>query len=1506
MEIKIRLKKPSFARHARLFRILKNGWVRAVCIVIVLALVTLELNVVLQPYLVGHTYAMGNAGTVLSQKDKFLGDRLVFDNKEQAFLFNADYNPMQDTSESGAGGAKITAKAYQDPTKGVEVSDPINQIDFTLVPKFDLLEGKQDANRIVYPLRNGTGWLVYTMQATGVKEDVVLDHANGNNMSLTYDMKLDDGFVTRLQKDGSVGVFGPDTVLTGHISTSNDKDAALLKNARNNAPKNKLYFSMPAPVAYTTTGDDANIDVHYEVDGNQVKTVARKLKQGHYPLTIDPSVTVTSTSDLFRDTNPESNADFDATTGSIARGKVTGGVIPAWTNNTNNLATARFLHGGTIYDDYAYVAGGAGAGSTTNLTTVEFARLSTVNQTIGTWSTTTALPAGLSRFTLLAYNGYLYAIGGSTTNTSCGTDSNNVYYNRIQVNGQLSGTWTATATLPSSVCGLGAAVYNGKMYVAGGRTGSATSTGITTAAYATINPNGSLATFTSDDSTLPAARFDADLRIYNGYAYLIGGNLNGTLTNTVLYAPLATDGSLYGGAGTLTWKSASAFGTARSNGGASFTATNDGYMYVQGGCSAYTSDSCTAVRSEVQTAQINADGTLGPWSDVATSIASLSRVGNTIALWRGTIYSFAGCTGMTASVVSCVSGNTINTQSYSKVSDPGQVGPVNTTTSMPTALFAHGSVVNAGRIYVVGGCIKVSCETGTADTTGNSYYATLNADGTIGAWTTDSTHILNSAGIGGATGLAAFGMAVYGNTLYATGGYTVGGPSRNVYYASLNASTGALTGNWTLQSNKLGATTYYNSAVAYRDFLFVFGGCIGTTGSAGCSTYRNTNYRMPLSAAGVPGTLTTSAATGNFLNLPAAKGLMAPALYNGYIYLAGGATSAIGQTNIIYYARILDNGNITAWLGTSSGANGTTAKLAHNLRRADAVAMNGYLYVFGGHDGGGPTTYGDIEIGKIDMSTGDIAGSTLSNSVIQITPRWDERAVFSNGYMYATGGCSVGDPPNSCSTMSNVTEYVEVFNAGNKGTSAWSNSSNVYPTPSGNLVSPATTAYNGYIYQAGGCRTYAVGTNFANPFCTLSVNTTAYAALNPDGTIGTWTAGPNLTASNTRGGGCMVQQGGYLYYMGGEDNAGNGTATILYSQIGANGVPGAWAQSTNGLPAVRSWHGCSTFGDRIYVTGGLDSTGIEQTSVYYSPLLTSGGNIASTWSTATSFTGTRGHHTTVIIGGYLFVMGGDDGSTAYKDVQSIAIDPSTGNTSGSWQYSREMPQGVSYQSVVAANGYIYLFGGRTAATSCIANTYIASVNSSGRLSGWSQAVNNFTTARFGTGSAYYNGYYYLLGGHDCTGIISTNVIQYGGQQSQAMKTIVSKYADFNGDGAPTSFVGYLTNAVNNGVDIEKWRMQYKSSREAANSWGVASTVYPLVDQQKNVVSALDGSSVDVKVVRWFQMTWDINMEQSFTFTDDTKPLISQYELYYSPPPGKRLMHGKDFRDQTQQDLEANP
>lgn len=1473
----------------RRLRVLRDWRVRTALALTALLMLTSVLIPVIQPYLTEHTYEMGNAEAVLPKKDPLLASKLQYKAEEMKFLFNGNYFPGNETGKGG--GPKISAVSYADPEKGLSVVDPVSNVELTITPKFKLLPGKQDSNRIVYPLLNGTGWLVYTMQAGSVKEDVVLRHANGDKMDLEYELKLGDALEARLTDEGDVAIYGSSLPITGNVSTGGTKDVELLKKARKNAPKDKLLFTLPAPVAYGANQSASSVRVYYELKGNMLKTVASGLKQGRYPLTIDPTVTVTAATDLFRDTNPDSNVDFDATTGNISRGAVTGGVIPAWSTNGTSLNERRFLHSSVIYDDYAYIAGGAGVNTVNNKTTIEYARLSDTDATIGAWASTTSLPAGLSRFQLLAYNGYLYAVGGSSSTTNCSSVTNTVYYNRIQANGQLSGSWSSASTLPSAVCGLGAAVYDGKMYIAGGRTGSAVSTGVTTVAYATIKPDGSLSSWSTDDSVLPQARYDHDVQIYNGYIYVIGGHVNGTgtLTNTVLYAPLASDGSIYG-TGSGSWKSASSFGTARSNLGSRMSAGYDGYMYIQGGCSTFNgSQACTAVRSEIQIAQINADGSLGPWSDVSTSIVSLSRVGNSMNIWRGTVYSFAGCTTMNGASITCAnSGTTIDTQSYSTIKEPGEVGPVNTTTALPTGLFAHAAVVNNGYLYVIGGCITNSCQTGVNDVSGDVRYAAISADGAIGSWTLDPNTLTTSSG----TGLAAMAASVTNNWIVLSGGYRPTGARAEHYRVQLN-DNGSLAGAWaaTGGTSNLSAVKYYASSIIRGGFLYVFGGCTASTGLAGCSNYQSTVQRFTVNTntGGISGRTTLS-------SLPVAKALMAPALYNGYIYLAGGATSGSAQTNNVYYARINDNGSMGSW-------NTATGTLTNDLRRADAVAMNGYLYVFGGHNGATNTTYGDIDIGKIDMATGDIPNNFI-NSVIEITPRWDERAAFANGYIYATGGCSVGPPASGCTTRSTLVEYVEVFNASNKGTS-WANSSNVYST---NRTAPATTAYNGYIYVAGGCTSFTVGTGFGSTFCSTGNNTTAYAALNPDGSIGTWTAGPNLTASNSRVGGCLVAQGGYLYYVGGEDSGGTAQSSVLYSQIGSNGVPGAWTQSgTSMASSPRAWHACAVFADRIYVTGGLNASSSYTTTSYYSDAIPNGGDVPGWTSGGISFATARGNHTTVIVGGHLFVMGGDNGGTnALMDLQSIQINPSTGALIGSWQEGRDLPSRVSYQSAIAANGYIYLFGGRTSATNCIDQTYITSVNSSGRTGEWSVAADEFPTARFGTGAAFYNGYYYMLGGNTCSGNVTTNVIQYGGQKSQAMKGLLSKYADLAGNGKPRAFVAYLTNAVNGGVDIEKWRLKYRSSYESTNDWGAVTTVHPVTSEQTYAVSSLNGAGTDIQLSRWFWFSLEMNMEQSFMFTDDTQPTIYQYELHYSPPPSKRLMHGRDFRDQTQQGLDASP
>jgi hypothetical protein len=203
---------------------------------------------------------------------------------------------------------------------------------------------------------------------------------------------------------------------------------------------------------------------------------------------------------------------------------------------------------------------------------------------------------------------------------------------------------------------------------------------------------------------------------------------------------------------------------------------------------------------------------------------------------------------------------------------------------------------------------------------------------------------------------------------------------------------------------------------------------------------------------------------------------------------------------------------------------------------------------------------------------------------------------------------------------------------------------------------------------------------------------------------------------------------------------------------------------------------------------------------------------------------------------------------------------------------------------------------------------MAPILSTGSLGPWSQGVNSFTTARTGPGSAYYNGYYYVMGGDNCTGtsdIFTSNVIQYGGEQSEAMAGFFTRYADLGGDAAPELFLAFVTNAQNNSVNVEYWKMSYVTSRQTTNSWGVTTTINPVTSGTVSTVYAYNGSGTNVYLDRYIQINFSISMIKSFTFPDSTQPSVNSYFLYYSPAPGLRLRNGADFQDEQQQGLDLN-
>jgi N-acetylneuraminic acid mutarotase len=1538
-------------------RLMRTSFASMALLVLIVQLIS-----VFTPQLAKKAYALGTGESLLPKASPLLAKKITHNQQEGVYKFNDGFVPDPDESVRN-GGPQISATLYDDPLKGIMVTDAVNNIDFGLKPKFKLLTPQQKDNRLIYPLSDGTGWLVYTLQAAQAKEDILLQHANGDKMVADYELSLGDSLEARLHKNGDIGVYGSDSPVSGNVATGSAQDAELLQKARQKAVKNKLLFTLPAPFVKEHNQTKSNVKAHYELkDGNQLKVVVTGLKKAHYPLTIDPSVYVESAAKFMRGNN-DSNIDFDTSNELIQKGVLTGARIPSW-SSTTALPAARWGHGTIVAGGYIYVIGGNDGTNTVD--TVYWAKIDTNNYTIvaanpgtgncSTWCNNSLynLPATRTGASIATYNGNLYVIGGSGSGCSgSATICNTVYYSKIGANGEPN-TWVTNANTLGTNERKNASVvaYNNFIYLSGGQT-NASQNGIDRIDYAAINPDGSTGTWSNSITQMPGTtntddRWGHSMLQYNGYMYIIGGNQGGTMESKVWYIKINSDGTL-----ASSWVQTTSFTTARQSFGGNFAQIWGGYLYITGGCSNITGQNCSSFLSDLQLASINADGTISDWTTITGVTLTAANAGHGFVAWRNTLYAIGGCTAMSSGNCTTV----VTTTQYGHVNNDGDVSPKQTETNLPaigngTTQVGHtaqGVVVDDGYIYNIGGCAANNCQT----MSDNAASAPINADGTLGSWTVDSTGTLN-----GTTGLGAFGSTVYNNTVYAVGGTSgaANGWSRSVNRATL--TTGTLS-SWTEQTNILpdvdssGNVNGYGyqyvfarAATATTGNLYIVSGCWDSAAGVGCATYQTEVYKCTItnSTGAVSGCTTTGqlqiqdldAATGGTQGL----GLAAGAVWGDYIYLTGGACGSgttsgqetascdgasssgagnTGQLNKVFVAKLDASGDIVhASVGGSSSNVWQIATNSIQTPRKHHVSftVNGYLYVAGGHDGtggGAGTLLSDVQFAKIDSTSGDITPFTAvsqsgsTNNII--TARWGLGYVAANGYLYFIGGCTAGAPPGSCTTMPDASsESLQVYNNYSGSPKSFTNATN-WNT---NRIGGGSVVLNGYIYYAGGCTIID---------CSAVAPANYYAPINSDGSLGTWTTAANALPA-ARAWGKLVAVGGTLYYMGGQNSAGTAQSQVYYSTP-SSGAPAAWGTATRGIgdpgtgsAVTRTGLAAAVYNDRIYVTGG-STGGTAQSTVYVSPAQTSGGNITGSWTSTTAFTTARSGHMAVAYGATLYILGGYDGTNYLSDVQYAPIN--SDGSIGSWKYGANLPQNVREGEGFAANGYMYIMGGRSAASTCTTNTYITPIigytpGSSDRygIGAWSQTNVEFTGARYGAAVSYNEGKAYVLGG-GCAALISSGTpdprVYYTTLQMQPQIARFSLAIDADVDVFPSN---WLMNGIDNGTGA-RWLFSYRSATSGASSpcanmtaWGSLTSFGPVTLGRPGVYTPKDGSGNNTSCARYFYLIATIDASQSFGYPEDVSrgPTVSDISFQFFSSPARRLLHGKAFNGGIQQPLDT--
>jgi hypothetical protein len=204
--------------------------------------------------------------------------------------------------------------------------------------------------------------------------------------------------------------------------------------------------------------------------------------------------------------------------------------------------------------------------------------------------------------------------------------------------------------------------------------------------------------------------------------------------------------------------------------------------------------------------------------------------------------------------------------------------------------------------------------------------------------------------------------------------------------------------------------------------------------------------------------------------------------------------------------------------------------------------------------------------------------------------------------------------------------------------------------------------------------------------------TTWISKIGSDGSMGTWTKGPDQTGQYFHATG--ISYGDFAYVIGGLDGTGN-LDQISRAPIAKDGTLGAWALIGK-LPYVLSHHAAIVNDKTIYVLGGETMDGVARADVLRTTVADDGSLAA--WTMDTKMPIADETHAAFIHDGNLYFAGGIGGPNddSLATIARAALPTTAGGMLGDWfvDTSSSLPKARSHVHQMPIRGnYIYSVAG---------------------------------------------------------------------------------------------------------------------------------------------------------------------------------------------------------------------